>query len=508
MSQTNPRTHLFSELAATVNALEGNWMRKFALVVLAAAGAATLWVALLPGRTAIGRVTLKPCHIEGYKDEVHCGVYKVFENRRTRKGRMLPLKIVLVPAKRPHPKDGPIFYMAGGPGETATELGELIPEWGDTEEHDVVLVDERGTGDGHRLDCRSPVSDDNLEGYLDGPFDPVAARACRDELTRQYDLTQYSTLNFVEDIDEVRSAMGYDKINLSAGSFGTYAALMYMRRYPEHVRCAYLSSLVTLSNRVPLYHAETAQRALDELFKECDEDAACHAAFPRLRENFGILLQKVREAPVPTSVRHPVTGARVEIHLSERAFGDALRVMMYRSGSAHEIPFLIEQAIAGNFSPFAEAALRANRGIYSGAREGLHYAITCNEFVSRIQPNEVEPATRGSFLGSWRVRDQMAACQDWPKTELPAAYFEPFRLDVPAVLISGETDATGPNGMWGKEVASYMPNAIHLLVPGECHTPDNDCTRAIRHAMFRTGKTAGLETNCMNALKRPPFKLR
>jgi pimeloyl-ACP methyl ester carboxylesterase len=138
---------------------------------------------------------------------------------------------------------------------------------------------------------------------------------------------------------------------------------------------------------------------------------------------------------------------------------------------------------------------------------GLHYAITCNEFVSRIRPEEVEPATRGSFLGSWRVRDQMAACHDWPKTELPDDYFKPFRLDTPAVLVSGEADATGSNGRWGKEVASFMPNAVHVIVPGAGHTPDNDCTRSIRHALFRSGTTKDLDTSCMAKLQRPPFKL-
>jgi pimeloyl-ACP methyl ester carboxylesterase len=369
------------------------------------------------------------------------------------------------------------------------------------------LVDERGTGEGHRLDCPSRISDDNLEAYLNGPFDPAAARACRDELQRKFDLTQYSTPNFVEDIDEIRGAMGYNKINLSGGSFGTYAALIYMRRHPDRVRTAYLSSLVPLSNRVPLYHAEAAQLALDELFKECDEDTACHAAYPRLRENFAALLEKVRKAPVLTSVRHPITGARTEIHLTERAFGDALRVMMYHNPGAHEIPFLIEQATAGDFSPFAEAALRANRDIYSGGNMGLHYAITCNEFVSRIRPQEVEPATRGSFLGSWRVRDQMAACQDWPKTELPNDYFKPFRLDTPALLVSGEADATGSGGRWGKEVASFMPNAVHVMVPGAGHTPDNDCTRSVRHALFRSGTTKGLDLGCIAEQQRPRFKL-
>ena len=488
-------------------------MRKLALTMLASAGCATLWVAFASSdapatsASAASAVTLKPCHVDGVKEELRCGVYNVFENRRTRTGRKLPLKIVVIPARQPHPDRGPVFYMAGGPGETATELMDLVMEWGDADEHDVVVVDERGTGDGHRLDCKSPGSDDNLEGYLNGPFDPAAARACRDELQEEYDLSQYTTPNFADDIDEVRSAMGYNKINIHAGSFGTYAAQIYARRHGEHVRSAYLTSPVTLSDRVPLYHARGAQEGLDQLFKDCEEDTACHSAYPRLREDFAAVLNKVREQPIATSVKHPVTGTPTEIHLSERAFADAVRVMMYRSPSARNVPFLIEQALAGNFSPFAEAGLRANRGIYGGGRMGLHYCITCNEFVRRIRPEEIEPATRTSFLGSWRVRDQMAACQDWPKTELPADYFESFRLEIPAVLVSGATDPASRSTNWKEEIKSSMPNAVHLVVPGAAHTPENACTRSIRHQLFRTGTIQGLDTSCIANARPEPFKL-
>jgi len=481
------------------------------LTALALACAATLCVAftnrdLAASASAAPGVTLTPCHVEGVKEELRCGVYNVFENRRTRTGRKLPLKIILIHARQPHPDQGPIFYMAGGPGEAATELADLVIGWGDTDEHDVVLVDERGTGDGHRLDCKSPESDDNLERYFNGPFDPAVARACREELQKKFDLSQYTTPNFVDDIDEIRAAMGYDKINLNGGSFGTYAAQIYMRRHREHARSAYLTSLVTLADRVPLYHAEAAQLGLDQLFKDCDRDAACHAAYPRFRENFAVVLNKVRETPVATWVKHPVTGARTDIHLTERAFADAVRTMMYRSRKARELPFLIEQALAGDFSPFAEAALRSSREIYSGGRMGLHYCITCNEFVRRIRPEEVEPATRESFLGSWRVRDQMAACKHWPNTDLPADYFEPFNLETPAVLVSGATDSASPP-KWGEVVKSYMPNAIHVVVPGDAHTPENECTRSIRHELFRTGTTHGLDTSCMTKVQRAPFNL-
>jgi pimeloyl-ACP methyl ester carboxylesterase len=485
-------------------------MRRLIAVALVFASAIAFLAAFsapntAPTGSAKNTVSLSPCRVEGVKEELRCGTYEVFENRKTQTGRKLPLKIVVIPAHHPHPDQGPVFYMAGGPGETATELTDLVVSWGDGDEDDVVIVDERGTGDGHRLDCRSPGSDDNLEAYLNGPFDAAAARACRDELQKKYDLSQYTTPNFADDIDEIRAAMGYDKININAGSFGTYAAQIYMRRHGEHARTAYLSSLVTLADRVPLYHARSAQNGLDQLFKECDEDRACHAAYPKLRQDFVALLKKVHEQPIVTFVRHPVTGARTELHFSERAFADAVRVMMYHN--ARDVPFLIEQAAAGDFTPFAEAGLRANRDIYSGSGMGLYYCITCDEFVSRIRPEEIESATRGSYLGAWRVRAQMAACQEWPKTDLPVNYFEPFQVKTPAVVVSGAADPASRPPNEREIVKSYLPDPIELVVTGAAHTPENDCTRSIRHQLYRAGTTNGLDISCINKIRPSPFKL-
>jgi hypothetical protein len=100
----------------------------------------------------------------------------------------------------------------------------------------------------------------------------------------------------------------------------------------------------------------------------------------------------------------------------------------------------------------------------------------------------------------------MAACKDWPNTELPDDYFEAFRSETPAVLISGGTDSASPP-KWGEVVKSYMPNAIHVIVPGGAHTPENECTRSIRHALFRTGTTKGLDSGCMKKVQPAPFKL-
>ncbi len=449
-------------------------------------------------------ISLAPCQIEGVA--ARCGTHRVFENRSAGRGRMLPLKVIVIPARRPDPAIGPIFYVAGGPGETASELISLFENAPEREGMDIVLIDQRGTGEGHFLGCRSPGSDDNLEGYLKGPFDLPTVRACRDELARRFDLSQYHTLASVEDLDEVRRVLGYERVNIVAGSFGTYTAQQYIRRHGAHVRTAYLLSPVLLTNRTPLYMARDGQRALNLVFDQCARDPACHGAYPRLRENFASVLARVQQGPVTTFARHPDTGARSEIRLDEAAFVDALRVFLYRSASARQIPLLIEQAAAGDFSRFADVAVRSARGFYGAVRSGVAFAVTCNEFVNRIRPDEVAAAGRGSFLGTWRIDKQRAACAIWPATDLPADYLSSFRSDVPTLIVGGDSDPVTPPS-WAEELGRILPNSIAVIVPQAGHTEENDCVFAIRHAFFRSASAQGLDTSCISGLRPPPFQL-
>ena len=135
---------------------------------------------------------------------------------------------------------------------------------------------------------------------------------------------------------------------------------------------------------------------------------------------------------------------------------------------------------------------------------GLNYAVTCNEFVARIRPEDVAPATAGSYFGDRRVRNQLALCGEWPRTHLPAGFFEPFRAETAAVLVSGDADPASPP-RWGEEVKSFMPHAVHVVVPGAGHIPDNDCTRSLRRQLFRSGSTESLDLACLATQTPPPF---
>lgn len=301
----------------------------------------------------------------------------------------------------------------------------------------------------------------------------------------------------------MRQALGYEQIHLQGGSFGTYAAVMYMRAHPERVRSAYLLSLVTLDNRVPLYHAQSAQWALGRLFEQCRGEPACRERYPRLRADFQAVLQRLRRAPVVVKVADPDGGAPVAVRFTAEAFADAVRVKMYSGSGGRELPPLVAQARRGRFDALAAKAMAINRGFYS-APWGLYYAVTCNEFVARIRPDEIGPVTRSTYLGATRVNEQSAACLQWPKTQLAAGYFEPFRIDVPILLVSGDTDPVTPP-YWGERALSFMPNAVHVTVAGG-HVPRSDCTDAVANDLFRTNRTSGLDLGCVAKISRASFK--
>jgi len=202
-----------------------------------------------------------------------------------------------------------------------------------------------------------------------------------------------------------------------------------------------------------------------------------------------------------------VTGARTAVRLTESGFVDAVRVFLYRSGTAARLPQLIDQAAAGDYSGFAETAVRTARNFYGAVRSGVAMAVTCNEFVNRIRDDEVEPAAAGSFLGRFRIDAQRGACAEWPRTIRPADDLAPFRSDVPALLLTGDNDPVAPP-VWAEQLREVMPNALHLVVPGVGHTEENACTDRIRAQFFRSGTTQGLDTGCIAALQVPGFERR
>jgi pimeloyl-ACP methyl ester carboxylesterase len=475
------------------------------------AAAACLLLAVLcahlPGRQAEGdsRLRLRE-HIEKTTGtRALAGTFRVFENRRTGEGRTIDLNIVVLPATGPDPSPDPVFMLAGGPGQAATSwVSGQAKSWM-REKRDIVLVDQRGTGRSNPLHVRLPGSDGNLQGYLEPIFQPEVFEAAIGDLSQRADLTLYTTPIAMDDLDEVRAALGYDKINLVGGSYGTRAALIYLRRHPETVRCAVLYGVAPVSFINPLFHAAAAQEGLEKIFEEVEADSASRRAFPELRKKFKAILRRLEKKPVEVAISHPATGERVSVRLTRPAFAEALRVMMYYLDTNRQVPGLLLEAHEGDFEPFAQTAVESNRRIRNILSFGMLMCVTGSEDIPRIDPGSIERLTRGTFLGDERVRTQMSVAAIWPRGEVPAGYGEPVRSDVPVLLLSGTHDPVTPP-RFGAAAAKHLANGLHLVVPG-AHGVGGGVVERIMREFFEKASIKGLDTSGIEDMRLPPFRL-
>lgn len=474
-----------------------------AIVTAIGVGVVATPLASAPAAAAPPKPTLQlsPCRLPGIEREVRCASYEVYENRSTRAGRKIALKVIVVPAVKAS-GHAPVLEFFGGPGQTASELAQYYAGSWENLQNDVIFIDQRGTGNGNRLDCDNlPGSSDNPQGYLEPVFQASLFQACRERLERKFDLTQYTTPNAVDDFDDVRSALGYDKLNLEGGSYGSRAILTYLRRHPQHVQSVWIVSSDTFGFKNPLYHARSAEEALDGILLDCAADARCRAAYPNPRADLQAVLRRLQSKPATVTFR--LDGQQVRIVLDRDSFAEGLRAAMYDLDNQMMLPFMLKRAREGDLSAFARAAYVNKRALRDGLRYGLLQTIVCNEDADRIAPYEVERATVDTFLGDARVRQQLEACAVWPKAKLPADYAAPFESQIPAIIVSGSHDPATPV-RWGERMAVYLPNSIQLVVPGG-HSPSNDCANALGQQLFADVPIGKIDTQCTRTLRRPPF---
>jgi len=471
--------------------------------------ASLVLVALLlpaPGHAAPAGAKARPpwegklasCTLPEVASEAYCGTYEVFENREARSGRKIPLKIVVLPATGPERAPDPVFFLEGGPGGSATIDAAELAQDPVRARRDMVLIDTRGTGESAALNCRLWGDGTRLDRIF--PLDAVAA--CRDELQKRADLTQYTTAAAVDDVDEARRYLGYDKVNLYGASYGTYVAQIFLARHPDAVRTVALSSVVRPGEPAPLYHARNAQKALELLARDCAAEPACHAAFPRFLEEVSTVLDRLAKQPVKVTVDNPENGKPVEVQLTRSAAADALRWALYSAEPASQVPLRVHLAAAGDYRELARAAVRLRAVLQQYLALGLLFSVTCAEDLPRIDPAEIPAATRGTFYGDDRVRDQLAACRIWPHAPLPPGSGSLVRSEVPVLLFSGERDPVTPPED-AATVAKGFPNGLLVRIPAGTHAGAGSCQERLIADFIERGNPQGLDLSCIKAA--PPL---
>ena len=458
------------------------------------------------------QLTLNDCQPQGVKGPAKCGTLEVYENRATKKGRMISLNILVLPATGDKREPDPWVYFSGGPGSAATEdAGGIADIFKRIREHrDLLFVDQRGTGKSHPLDC-SLYDPNDLQSYL-GYFFPLEdIRKCRPELEAQADLTLYTTDIAIDDMDEVRAALGYERMNLFGGSYGTRAALTYLKRYPKRVRTATLQGVSPANQYMPSDFPLGNERALQGILAECAADEACHTAFPDLKDETKSLLAQLIKGPVDVEVQKPNSKDRVHVKLSRDLAAEAIRYMLYNPVAASRVPLTIHLAAQGNFAPLTEAAIGYRRFLVGTGSNGMYLSVTCAEDLPWIKPGEGERMAANTFLGDYRLRQQRELCALWPRATIAKDYGDPVRSDVPVLILTGELDPVTPPSN-GDAVAKTLKNSLHIVVPHGAHglggLENIDCILRITAEFVERGTTNGIDTACVKTIRRKGFALK
>jgi pimeloyl-ACP methyl ester carboxylesterase len=450
-----------------------------------------------------GELRLERCQAGGADAGALCGTWAVPEDPDTPGGHSIELNIVVLPARTRDKSMDPIFFLHGGPGAAATALAPLFARSALRQRRDIVLMDQRGTGGSNPLNC--PMKDLETLLHTITNFDLRDTAGCRESLPA--DLQHYTTSQMVADLDAVRQALGAEQINLIGGSYGTRAALEYIRRHGDRVRTATLRGVAPPSYVLPAGFDAYSMKALHGVLEDCQADSACRQAFPDVGRELDAVLARLAVEPGRARIRDPFGDGGMEVTVDRPLFVACLHYALYTSAMAAKVPAFIHTAHEGYFDDLMETSVDF-AGVLAGQLSlGAFFSVACAEDAPFYDAATIVQGAQDTLLRGHFSATMAHACEEWNVPAVPEAFKQPVRSDVPVLLLSGEHDPVTPPEI-AAEAGRHLPNAVHLVLPETGHsnlTPG--CTRRILEEFIEQGSMSGVDTECVAGIRRPRFDL-
>jgi pimeloyl-ACP methyl ester carboxylesterase len=481
-----------------------------ALVVACAAAPATPGVPATPDVPAsatpdaaavrlLGDQALAPCVVRGETPVVAevpglCGTLRVPEDRANPGGRDLALRVAVIPATNPDPAPDPLFAIAGGPGEASTAFFAWLPGvYADIHAtRDIVLVDQRGTGASNALVLPTPPDTSRLPAP---EAETVLAAWVGEQLAAlDADPRFYTSTVAADDLDDVRAALGYERINLYGASYGGTLAQYYVRQHADHVRVVVLDGSTPLDVPVMERMAANSQQALDLLLARCASDPACGAAFPGIANEWSSLVEGLEEG-ITTPVVDPETGEHAVADLM--TVGPSLHNALRTTAGSANVPLAIHLVAGGNWSRSSELVPPVSSG---GETTLMADEILCSEAWARFDPDEVARAGEGSYATAMfvaRAEAMASLCRALPAGLVPVDDAAPMRTSLPVLWVTGDGDPQDPPANLSG-IAAQQPNSRVVVVAAQEHVVGHlGCAPAVIAAFVDAGTSDDLDTSCL-----------
>ncbi len=449
------------------------------------------------------------CFMEEIGEEVLCGAYEVMENRQVRKGARIRLNFIILPAWTSHPAPDPVVVFSGGPGAGSAAWAHYYAyDYAKLRsERDIVLVDQRGTGNSNPLHCRRLGDPYSAQTYLQDMFPEDYVKNCRKELEERANLRYYHSTIAMADIADLCSALGYEHLNIVGDSYGAYAGIVFMKYYPERVRSAVLGFPALPHWTYPATIASYTQAALERLFDDCAADPGCSRDYPNLRQQLDRVVARLEQGPVTTSIINPIRGTPENVLFTLNNFRHGLRSLLYSASRSSWIPAFIHWAAEGNLSPIVEYTARYLWDINKELMDGMFLCVTCTETIPYIDYAEAVAQAEGTLMGTYRLEQQVRACDWWVRGDHPDDFHSMSKMNIPTLIFTGELDPVIPP-RFGDELAEYLPNSLHVIIPNAGHEYGKvwlDCLDDVVSQFISQGFVAGLDASCADVNVRPPF---
>lgn len=477
--------------------------------IIARMGAAVIVFCMAaPAFAAAPGLRLSDCRLEGGA-AARCGWLEVPENRDApgaNGGATVRLRVAVIPSLRATPEPDPLFLLSGGPGQAASDFYASVgPAFGRIRRNrDIVLVDQRGTGRSNRLDC---TFDDDADFAADPRQLQAQALACLQNLSG--DPRFYTTSIAVRDLEAVRAALAYQRINIYGVSYGTRVAQHYLRRYPDRVRTVVLDGAVPVDLALGPDAAPLAQKALDALFDRCAADAPCEAAFPQLRTQFSALREQLQRGRVQTQLADPIDARPVDAALGPAELSAAVRLLTYSDTTASLLPLLIHEAQTLH-RPQALAAqyLMIKQSADAQIAYGMHFAVVCSEDAPRwAQARTDAVAEAASYMGTAFMTGMKSVCNEWPRGIVDEDFNAPLDSATPALILSGANDPVTPPE-YGERALRAFKRGKHVVLAGQGHGQvATGCMPRVVTQFVEGGSLDGIDMACTQAVVPAPFML-
>jgi pimeloyl-ACP methyl ester carboxylesterase len=405
------------------------------------------------------------------KVDAELGKLFVPENRRNPKSRLIELAFVRFKSTAQNPGP-PIIYLAGGPGGSgiATARGGRFPVFMAMREiGDVIALDQRGVGMSQpNMLCSEaidypPDKEPSREALL--ALLREQSRICAARLRAQgIDLLGYNTNENADDLEDLRKAIGAEKISLWSISYGTHLALTAIRRHEKSLHRVILAGVEGPSHTIKL--PGNIQNHLIHIDKLVKADAEISKDVPDFLGLMKSVFERVERQPPVVEVTDPRTQQKVNVTVNKFA----LQILTTNSfgGAEAALPARFHAFSKGDYAQAGLGWAYFVRGLRN-AGSAMASMMDCYSGVSPARRKQIQREAKQTLLGDVMDLPQPDICDAWGNPDLGEAFRSPVKSKIPVLFISGTFDVRTPVSN-AEEVRRGFPNSEHLIIEGAVHS--------------------------------------